>query len=85
MQQLADPPLHFAIHTGSAKILNHIQQLPGLDESQMEPSRAVLNSQGNMNATTGAAVLARLLETSRTEQVAALFFGVGFAMQLAYA
>ncbi len=85
LQQLPEPPLHFAIHTGSGKILNYIQQLLDLDDHQMEPSRAVLNSYGNMNATTGAAVLARLLETSRIEQAVALFFGVGFAMQLAYA
>ncbi len=83
LEQLPSAPDHFAIHTGSGKILNYIQQLLGLDDSQMEPSRAVLRSYGNMNATTGAAILASLLRSARTDRVAALFFGVGFAMQLA--
>lgn len=75
---------NMAIHTGSSKILDNIQHNLDLPEYQVAPSRAVLNNYGNMNATTGATILANLMETSPDKPTLALFFGLGFALQLAY-
>lgn len=76
---------NMAIHTGSNKILDKIKQTLDLTESQVSPSRTVLNNYGNMNATTGATILSNLMATSSTDKpTLALFFGLGFALQLAY-
>ncbi|CAM4497275.1 MAG: hypothetical protein LEGION0403_FIIPPAGN_01719 [Legionella sp.] len=75
---------NMAIHTGSSKILDNIKHNLDLPEYQVAPSRAVLNNYGNMNATTGATILANLMETSPDKPTLALFFGLGFALQLAY-
>jgi predicted naringenin-chalcone synthase len=84
ISKMSSPPKHFAIHTGSGKILNYIQQAFAMPDEAIEPSRYILRTQGNMNATTGAAILAKFQQDSRTQDVLALFFGVGFALQLAY-
>lgn len=75
---------HCAIHTGSGKILNYVQQALHFTDEQVVESRHILRDQGNMNATTGAAILAEFMKKQITEQVLAVFFGVGFALQVAY-
>lgn len=75
---------NMAIHTGSSKILDHIKKKLDLPESQVEPSRSVLKNYGNMNATTGAAILSNLMATPTDKPTLALFFGLGFTLQLAY-
>jgi predicted naringenin-chalcone synthase len=73
-----------AIHTGSKKILDCVQSALELTESQVTKSRYVLNNYGNMNATTGATILSHLMENKNNKPILALFFGLGFALQLAY-
>lgn len=84
LSQITLSDYNMAIHTGSSKILDNIKQTLDLTESQVSPSRSVLNNYGNMNATTGATILANLLATSPYKPTLALFFGLGFALQLAY-
>ncbi|QBR83011.1 hypothetical protein E3983_00755 [Legionella israelensis] len=74
----------FAIHTGSGKILNQVQTALQLSEEKIAPSKYILNNYGNMNATTGAAILAKLLSEKKNRNIVAIFFGLGFALQLAY-
>lgn len=84
LSQMTLSDYNMAIHTGSSKILDNIKQVLDLPESQISPSRSVLNNYGNMNATTGATILANIMETSPYKPTLALFFGLGFALQLAY-
>lgn len=83
LQGLNNRPQHFAVHTGSGKILDYVQQALGLTHAEVEPSRYILANQGNMNSTTGAAVLERLLKAG-VEEAYSIFFGVGFSLQVAY-
>lgn len=73
-----------AIHTGSKKILDCVQSALELTDAQITPSHYVLNNYGNMNATTGATILFHLMKTGSNKPALALFFGLGFALQLAY-
>lgn len=75
--------LSFAIHTGSSKILELVKNSLNLSEQQVSHSRHILKHQGNMNATTGAAILSRLLEQKEYNDIVAIFFGLGFALQMA--
>lgn len=75
---------HYAIHTGSAKILDFVQWGMGISDAQTLPSRSLLARQGNMNSSTGAAILEQQLRESPNSSVLALFFGVGFALQVAF-
>jgi predicted naringenin-chalcone synthase len=76
-------PKHYAVHTGSNKILGLVKHELGLNEENIRPSQEILRNQGNMNATTGAAILANFLVNGQHKNIAAIFFGVGFAMQVA--
>ena len=58
---------HFAIHTGSGKILNFVQNKLALSDEQIFPSRYILKNYGNMNATTGAAILENLAAKKNCE------------------
>ena len=82
LSSLGRRPEHFAVHTGSGKILDFVQQGFSLSDEEIQPSREVLRTCGNMNATTGAAILKSLLEAG-AKDVFAMFFGVGFALQTA--
>lgn len=74
---------NYAIHTGSKKILEAVKCSLNLSDDDIEPSRNVLERHGNMNATTGAVILANLLKNAPNKKMIALFFGLGFSMQLA--
>jgi len=83
IKQMKIKPQNYAIHTGSGKILKFVQKALDITDNQMEASRDILRQQGNMNAATGPAILARLFALNKKEHTAALFFGLGFALQLA--
>ncbi|MEL6341729.1 MAG: hypothetical protein AAFV53_01255 [Myxococcota bacterium] len=78
-----DRPIALAVHTGSGVILDLVRDTMGVSEEAMKPSRRVLQEHGNMNATTGAAIIASLLQDHHRD-IFALFFGVGFALQTAW-
>ena len=83
LNSLEQRPNNFAIHTGSNKIIDFVKSSLNLNENDVAPSREILKHQGNMNSTTGACILAKFLFEERSGKTVALFFGVGFSVQLA--
>lgn len=77
---------HWAVHPGGRSILDKVQRTLGLSDGQMEPSREVLRSYGNMSSATVLFVLRRLLHApsaNSDERVAALAFGPGLTVETA--
>ena len=77
---------HWAVHPGSSKILDYVQERLDLTAEQLAPSRAVLARYGNMSSAT---VLFVLDEIQRKQQPAAgaygmmMSFGPGLTMECA--
>lgn len=82
-EAMKKPRKNWAVHTGSGKILDFVQQALGMSSKDIAPSRHILATQGNMNSTTGAAILHHLFKEDKIEDVFAVFFGVGFNLQTA--
>lgn len=73
----------FAIHPGGPKILNHIQELLGLSESQMRHSFAVLKEYGNMSSATLPHIWQRMLQDPEIPDqtpIISLAFGPGLTI-----
>ncbi len=58
---IADSP-HWALHTGSEKIINSIRDEIGLPEAQLAATRSILSAYGNMSSPTVFFVLNKLIE-----------------------
>lgn len=87
---LVDAPYHsienWAIHPGGRSILDRVQQQLGLSDCQLEPSREVLRSYGNMSSATVLFVLRHILHapsSSADERVCAMAFGPGLTVETA--
>ena len=80
LREVPERPQSFAVHTGSRKILGAVQSAIGLTDEETAPSAHVLARHGNMNSTTGAAVMAAAPPKAR---IFCVFFGVGFSLQTA--
>jgi predicted naringenin-chalcone synthase len=76
-------PHRFAIHAGSAPILDLVQTALGLSDDEVEPSRQTLRVCGNLNSATGAAIMHALRAAESVSDLFCVFFGVGFTMQVA--
>lgn len=73
----------YAIHPGGPKILDCAQEALGLEESQIEASRQVLRTRGNMSSATLPHIWMDLLESSATPPdalVVSLAFGPGLTL-----
>ena len=74
---------HFAIHPGGPKIIQSVQELLNLDESQVSASKSILFERGNMSSATLPHVWKRLLESSsihRGDLVVSFAFGPGLTV-----
>jgi hypothetical protein len=76
-------PGRFAIHAGSGPILDLVQVALGLSDEEVEPSRRILRTCGNLNSATGAAIMHELRAAEPVHDLFCVFFGVGFTIQIA--
>ena len=76
---------HWAIHPGGRSILDRVQRALGLSGAQLEPSREVLRTYGNMSSATVLFILRDLLSgaAARPGRVAATAFGPGLTVESA--
>lgn len=75
--------LMFAIHPGGPKIVEHIQDELGLDESQVAISKSVFYENGNMSSATVPHIMKGILEESSVRKgtrVVCLGFGPGLTV-----
>ena len=71
----------FAVHPGGPRIIDSVQSLLGLKDTQVEDSKAVLYEYGNMSSATLPHVWARMLsKPSSQNHVISLAFGPGLTM-----
>jgi predicted naringenin-chalcone synthase len=73
----------FAIHPGGPKIIDRVAEVVGLDETQIEHSRAVLAEHGNMSSATLPHIWMRLLRDPRVPPgtpIVSLAFGPGLTI-----
>jgi len=88
LESLETRPKHYAIHTGSGKILQIIKWGLNLTDKEVDPSARVLRRYGNMNSTTGAVILhqisQQIKDKEETRDVFCVFFGMGFCLQIAH-
>lgn len=75
----------WAIHPGGKAILDQVERALGLPPGLVAPSRRVLRDFGNMSSATILFVLQELLQApaSQTQQICAMAFGPGLAVELA--
>jgi len=73
----------FAIHPGGPKIIQNIKDMLDLKESQVETSRKILKSHGNMSSATLPHIWKRILENKKVPNdtlVLSLAFGPGLSI-----
>jgi predicted naringenin-chalcone synthase len=76
----------WAIHPGGKSILDHVATRLGLADEQIQPSREILRTYGNMSSPTILFVLRRILDASETTQSQTVFaaaFGPGLTIETA--
>lgn len=75
----------WAIHPGGRSILDRVQSALDLDDEQLQPSREVLRTNGNMSSATVLFILRRLLhgDARDGERIAAMAFGPGLTVEMA--
>lgn len=84
----ADIP-HWGIHPGGRAILDRVQKRLGLNDTQLEPARRVLNDYGNMSSATVLFVLKDILDASTSnasahgQRVCSMAFGPGLTVETA--
>ena len=85
-QTAIEPSWAWALHPGGKTILDVLAKQLGLNEAQMEASRAVLRECGNMSSASVLFVLQKLLERQGDKDQPLLLaaFGPGLSMELAY-
>jgi predicted naringenin-chalcone synthase len=77
------PAAHFAIHPGGPKILQHIQDLLSLKDTQIEKSSSILKSYGNMSSATLPHIWKAVLEDATIPSgtwIVSLAFGPGLSI-----
>ncbi|MGA3286263.1 MAG: type III polyketide synthase [Bacteroidota bacterium] len=77
---------HWALHPGGRAILDSLQNGLQLNDEQMAPSRAVLNTYGNLSSASILFVLKELFKSTvlkKDELVCAVAFGPGLTMEVA--
>jgi predicted naringenin-chalcone synthase len=82
---LEDERVVWAIHPGGPKIIDHLQEIFHLKDRQVEHSRQVLSTRGNMSSATLPYVWKQILEDSRVPHganVLAMAFGPGLTICL---
>ena len=75
--------LHFAIHPGGPKIVEHIQETLGLDDDQVVLSKTVFAENGNMSSATVPHILKAILEEDAIPEgsrIVSLAFGPGLTI-----
>jgi len=73
----------FAIHPGGPKIIKNIKDILSLDDEQVEDSRKILKSHGNMSSATLPHIWKRILEDKKISKdtlVLSLAFGPGLSI-----
>ena len=85
-QRSIDASWAWALHPGGKTILDVLAKQLGLNEAQMEASRAVLRDYGNMSSASVLFVLQKILDQPVTHQQPLLLaaFGPGLSMELAF-
>ncbi len=74
----------WAVHPGGRSVLDRVQDVLGLSEDQLAPSRQVLRDHGNMSSATVLFILAGLLAGAvEPERVCAVAFGPGLSVESA--
>lgn len=77
---------HWAVHPGGRSILDRVQRELQLSDDQLQPSREVLRTYGNMSSATVLFVLRAILygaESAARERVCAMAFGPGLTVETA--
>jgi alkylresorcinol/alkylpyrone synthase len=69
----------FLLHPGGAKVLDVAEEVLGLSQQDLEPSRAVLRDYGNMSSATALFVLEHARDAGRTGRHLLMAFGPGFS------
>ena len=77
----------WAVHPGGRSILDRVQRALALRDDQLEPSREVLRTHGNVSSATVLVILERLLNQgdgqSEPARIAAMAFGPGLTAETA--
>jgi len=76
-----DDIAHWAIHPGGPRILSAVEQSLGLSETQMAPSREILETRGNMSSPTVLFILQRIHRAAITGPCVLMAFGPGLTME----
>jgi alkylresorcinol/alkylpyrone synthase len=77
---------HWLMHPGGRKVINRVQRSLGLTDEQVERSRRILRSYGNMSSPTVLFVLRDLLEqgiAKKGDRAVLTALGPGFAAEAA--